>query len=46
MTGVGVAFGNKQQFQVGYHFEHLLNVLIKRPSPGADLNELYLRYTF
>ena len=46
MIGVGVAFGSKQQFQMGYRFEHLSNASIKRPNPGTDLNELYLRYTF
>ncbi|AST30169.1 acyloxyacyl hydrolase [Ralstonia pseudosolanacearum] len=46
MIGVGVAFGSRQQFQVGYRFEHLSNASIKRPNPGTDLNELYLRYTF
>ncbi|WP_197330814.1 acyloxyacyl hydrolase [Ralstonia syzygii] len=46
MIGVGVAFGSKQQLQVGYRFEHLSNASIKRSNPGTDLNELYLRYTF
>ncbi|MGT2433876.1 acyloxyacyl hydrolase [Cupriavidus basilensis] len=46
MIGVGVAFGSQQQFQMGYRFEHLSNASIKRPNPGTDLNELYLRYTF
>jgi hypothetical protein len=46
MIGVGVAFGTRQQFQVGYRFEHLSNASIKRPNPGTDLNELYLRYSF
>jgi len=31
---------------MGYRFEHQPNASIKRPNPGTDLNELYMRYTF
>jgi lipid A 3-O-deacylase len=46
MLGVGVKFGNHQQYQVGYRFQHLSNASIKRPNPGIDFHQIYVQYNF
>jgi lipid A 3-O-deacylase len=44
--GVGISMGDRQQFSVGYRYQHISNANIKRPNPGVDFNEVYLRYRF
>lgn len=46
MVGVGVKFGGRMQYQVGYRFQHLSNAGIKRPNPGIDFHSVYVQYNF
>ncbi|AXL52640.1 deacylase [Paraburkholderia caffeinilytica] len=46
MAGVGVQFGNRQQYQAGYRFQHISNGGIKEPNPGINFHQLYLQYNF
>ena len=44
--GVGVQFGQRQQYQVGYRFEHVSNAGIKEPNPGINFHQFYVQYNF
>lgn len=44
--GVGFRFGKKQEFEIGYLFEHLSNASIKKPNPGINFLLLRLGYRF
>jgi hypothetical protein len=46
MAGVGVQFGNRQQYLAGYRFQHISNGGIKEPNPGINFSQLYLQYNF
>ncbi|MFM0209452.1 acyloxyacyl hydrolase [Paraburkholderia sediminicola] len=46
MAGVGVQLGERQQYQVGYRFQHISNGGIKEPNPGINFQQLYLQYNF
>ncbi|HEY4298791.1 MAG TPA: acyloxyacyl hydrolase [Paraburkholderia sp.] len=46
MAGVGVQFGNRQQYLAGYRFQHVSNGGIKEPNPGINFSQLYLQYNF
>lgn len=46
MAGVGVAFGSRQQYLVGYRFQHVSNGGIKEPNPGINFSQLYLQCYF
>ncbi len=45
-AGVGVQFGQRQQYQVGYRFEHVSNAGIKEPNPGINFHQFYVQYNF
>jgi len=44
--GIGVRFGPKHAYDVGYRFQHLSNAGIKKPNDGIDFHELRLQYHF
>ncbi len=44
--GAGVRFGDHQQFDLGYHFQHLSNGGIKKPNQGIGFNQLRFTYHF
>jgi lipid A 3-O-deacylase len=46
MVGVGAKLGERQQYQIGYRFQHLSNASIKRPNPGINFSQIYLQYNF
>ncbi|SDV48230.1 acyloxyacyl hydrolase [Chitinasiproducens palmae] len=46
MVGVGAKFGERQQYQVGYRFQHLSNAGIKHPNPGINFHQIYAQYNF
>ncbi|MBK5123005.1 acyloxyacyl hydrolase [Burkholderia sp. R-69980] len=46
MAGIGVQFGNRQQYLAGYRFQHISNGGIKEPNPGINFSQLYLQYNF
>ena len=45
-VGAGVRFGDHQQFDLGYRFQHLSNGGIKKPNQGINLNQIHLIYHF
>jgi lipid A 3-O-deacylase len=45
-VGAGVRFGEHQQFDLGYRFQHLSNGGIKKPNQGINLNEVHFIYHF
>jgi lipid A 3-O-deacylase len=46
MVGVGAQFGEHQNYQAGFRFQHLSNADIKKPNPGEDFSEIYIQYNF
>jgi lipid A 3-O-deacylase len=46
MVGVGAQFGNRQQYQLGYRFQHESNASIKEPNPGINFQQIYVQYNF
>lgn len=42
--GVGVRFGEHQQFDFGYRFQHLSNGGIKKPNQGINFNQVRFTY--
>lgn len=45
-VGAGVRFGEHQQFELGYRFQHLSNGSIKEPNQGINFNQVHLTYHF
>ena len=45
-VGLGVRFGDKGQYDVGYRYQHLSNAGIKGPNQGINFNEVRLQYHF
>ncbi|WP_179401291.1 acyloxyacyl hydrolase [Burkholderia guangdongensis] len=46
LIGVGARFGDRQQYQAGFRFQHVSNAGIKEPNPGINFSEFYLQYDF
>lgn len=46
MVGVGAQFGERQQYQAGFRFQHVSNASIKKPNPGINFTQLYLQCNF
>jgi hypothetical protein len=46
MVGVGMVFGEKQNYEAGFRFQHVSNAGIKDPNPGINFSQLYLQYNF
>ncbi len=44
--GVGVRFGDRHQFDLGYRFQHLSNADIKKPNQGINFNQVRFAYYF
>lgn len=45
-VGFGVSFGDRQQFDLGYRFQHLSNGSIKEPNQGINFNQIRFGYQF
>ena len=45
-VGLGVRFGDRQQFDLGYRFQHLSNGGIKKPNQGINFNQVHFDYRF
>ncbi|MDD2916176.1 MAG: acyloxyacyl hydrolase [Gallionella sp.] len=45
-VGFGVRMGERQQFDLGYRFQHLSNGGIKKPNQGINLNQVHFAYHF
>ncbi|MDP9582070.1 UNVERIFIED_ORG: hypothetical protein J2791_001352 [Burkholderia contaminans] len=46
VVGVGAQFGERQQYQLGYRFQHVSNAGIKEPNPGINFHQFYVQYNF
>lgn len=44
--GVGVRFGDKGRYDLGYRYQHLSNGGIKGPNQGINFHQLRLQYRF
>jgi len=44
--GVGVRFGERNEFDLGYRYQHLSNAGIKQPNQGINFHQLRLQYHF
>lgn len=44
--GFGMRFGDRQQFDLGYRFQHLSNAGIKKPNQGINFNQIRFAYHF
>lgn len=45
-VGVGAQFGEHQNYQAGFRFQHMSNADIKTPNPGLNFSQIYLQYNF
>ncbi len=45
-VGVGLRFGDKGRYDVGYRYQHLSNAGIKDPNQGINFHQLRLQYRF
>ena len=45
-VGVGLRFGEKAKYDVGYRYQHLSNAGIDHPNPGINFHQLHLQYHF
>lgn len=45
-VGLGVRFGDRRQFDLGYRFQHLSNGGIKKPNQGINFNQIRFAYNF
>lgn len=45
-VGVGLRFGHKQAFDLGYRYQHLSNAGIKKPNQGINFHQVRLQYSF
>jgi lipid A 3-O-deacylase len=45
-VGLGLRFGDKGQFDIGYRYQHLSNAGIKAPNQGINFHQLRLQYHF
>lgn len=44
--GLGVRFGHKHAFDLGYRYQHLSNAGIKHPNQGINFHQVRLQYNF
>jgi lipid A 3-O-deacylase len=45
-VGVGLRFGDKGQYELGYQYQHLSNAGIKQPNDGINFNQIRFRYHY
>lgn len=46
LVGVGAQFGEHQNYQAGFRFQHLSNAGFDRPNPGINFSQVYVQYNF
>ncbi len=44
--GLGMTFGDRQQFDVSYRIQHFSNAGITSTNPGINFNEIRIGYHF
>lgn len=45
-AGIGLTFGDRGQFDLGYRYQHLSNADIKKPNDGITFQQVRLGYSF
>ena len=45
-VGLGVRFGDRQRFDLGYRYQHLSNGTIKDPNHGINFRQVHFDYRF
>ena len=45
-VGVGLAFGDKRQYDVGVRYQHVSNADIKKPNDGLTFGSVVFQYRF
>jgi lipid A 3-O-deacylase len=45
-VGLGLLFGDKSQFDLGYRYQHLSNADLKTPNPGIEFQQVRFAYLF
>ncbi len=45
-VGFGMRFGEHQQYDLGYRYQHLSNGSIKKPNQGININQVHFAYHF
>lgn len=45
-VGVGLVFGERGRFDLGYRFQHLSNAALKTPNSGINFQQVRLAYLF
>ncbi|MCC6531945.1 MAG: acyloxyacyl hydrolase [Burkholderiales bacterium] len=45
-VGIGLRFGQRQAFDLGYRYQHLSNAGIKHPNQGINFHQVRLQYHF
>lgn len=45
-VGVGMLFGDKGRYDLGYRFQHLSNAGLSRPNDGINFHQVQLRYNY
>jgi len=46
MVGIGAQFGEHQNYQAGFRFQHLSNAGLDKPNPGINFSQVYVQYNF
>ncbi|WP_310631996.1 MULTISPECIES: acyloxyacyl hydrolase [unclassified Paraburkholderia] len=46
LVGIGAQFGEHQNYQAGFRFQHISNADIKTPNPGLNFTWVYVQYNF
>ena len=46
LVGVGVTFGEKSQYDLGYRFQHLTNLGLEQPDDGLSQHQVRLTYLY
>lgn len=45
-AGLGVLFGDKGQYDLGYRFQHISNAGVSTPNDGINFHQVLLRYNY
>ncbi len=45
-SGLGVAFGDKREFDIGVRYQHISNADIKQPNDGLTFGSMVFQYRF
>jgi lipid A 3-O-deacylase len=46
IIGLGIVFGNRAQYELGYRLEHVSNADLETPNQGINVNQIHLTQAF